>query len=182
MKLNKPRFPANKHKCTIILVFPHFTRTTSFKRLFRDGKRKVPRALDHPFEFLPIETGLQQDHSCSPHTGGRYLFDGEGRADDCAKFRKTLIAITKAHVAPVADRIIIPRRSRGFFICGQSPRILAAPSQAHRRSGICVGLLLTARQNGPFRYLPGFNDSSAHRSSIPPTVMLSDFAMNFLSS
>jgi len=37
------------------------------------------------------------------------------------------------------QRIMIPRRSRGFFMCGHSPRILAAPSQAHKRPDICVG-------------------------------------------
>ena len=65
--------------------------------------------------------------------------------------------------------IIIPRHSRGFFTCGQSPGILAAPSQAHRRSGICVGLLLTARLNGPFCYLPPLKGSS----SLPNIVICS---------
>ena len=35
----------------------------------------------------------------------------------------------------------LPRHSRGFSIYGQSPRILAAPSQAHIRSAICVGIV-----------------------------------------
>ena len=34
--------------------------------------------------------------------------------------------------------IIIPRQSRGFFLCGQSPRLLATPSQAFIRSATCV--------------------------------------------
>jgi len=46
------------------------------------------------------------------------------------------------------QRIMIPRRSRGFFMCGHSPRILAAPSQAHKRPDICVGIDYLLPVNG----------------------------------
>ena len=46
------------------------------------------------------------------------------------------------------QRIMIPRRSRGFFMCGHSPRILAAPSQAHKRPDICVGMDYLLPVNG----------------------------------
>ena len=42
--------------------------------------------------------------------------------------------------------------SRGFCMC-KSPKIPAAPSQAHRRSGICASLWLTARESRAFLFL-----------------------------
>ena len=56
-----------------------------------------------------------------------------------------LTIIILSHEIPITSiytsAIIIHRRSRWFFIYGQSPRILAAPSQAHIRSAICVGIV-----------------------------------------
>ena len=40
---------------------------------------------------------------------------------------------------------ITPGEAGGFTYAGKAQEYQAAPSQAHRRSGICVGLLLTAR-------------------------------------
>ena len=41
---------------------------------------------------------------------------------------------------------MIPRQSRGLFICGQSPRILACALAGAIRSANCVGLLLATRK------------------------------------
>jgi len=101
----------------------------------------------------PLRDGLRSGHPTGIDTG-------------CPAFRN---ADRRMRIVLCAKRIIIHRRSRWFFICGQSPRILAAPSQAHGRSGICVGLLLTARQNGPFHYLPPLKGSS----SLPNIVICS---------
>ena len=57
--------------------------------------------------------------------------------------------------------IMIPRQSRGICKGGQSPRMPAAPSQAHRRSGICAGLLLTARPRRAFLFLATLKRSIA---------------------
>ena len=70
--------------------------------------------------------------------------------------------------------IIILRRSRLFFICGQSPRILAAPSQALRRSGICVGsATFSPLKTGYFRYLPPLKGSSSFPNIVSCSPILS---------
>ena len=48
---------------------------------------------------------------------------------------------------------MIPRLRRGFCMWVQSPRMAAAPSQAHRRSGLCAGLSFTARERRGFLFL-----------------------------
>lgn len=44
------------------------------------------------------------------------------------------------------NRIMIPRRSRGFFLDGRSPLLLATRHVALVRSDTCIGLLLAARK------------------------------------
>lgn len=47
---------------------------------------------------------------------------------------------------PRLQEIIIPRRSRGFFLDGRSPLLLATRHVALVRSDTCIGLLLAARK------------------------------------
>ena len=85
----------------------------------------VFRGQSHSRQGGASHDGAHREHPAAA-SGAAGRGQGRGTAARAEAMRFTII-------------IIIPRHSRGFFTCGQSPGILAAPSQAHRRSGICVG-------------------------------------------
>ena len=61
------------------------------------------------------------------------------------KLRK-IACVNKASVFFANASIMIPRRSRGFFLDGRSPLLLATRHVALVRSDTCIGLLLAARK------------------------------------
>ena len=128
--------------------------------------------MDNPFREMSF---AQQQLT---NTGPRIADHDQGHRSPKRRHHRKMGIDIRAERFLLLITITIHRHSRWFFICGHSPRIQAAPSQAHRRSATCVSYYLLP-VNGLSLALPNIVICSPILSSSNWCLMYSAIAFVF---